>query len=368
MTFIIFLIILAVLIFVHELGHFLVAKLSGIRVDEFALGFPPTLYQKKVGETVYKLNLIPFGGYVSIFGENPTEESLTGSDSSRSITSKSRPIQAAVLIAGIVFNIIFAWILISGALTLGISPLVSFDANSDYLKDAKVLISQVVPASPADKSGIKVGDVIVGIQKGKERLEGNDLQVSKIQTLISEDQGEILTFSLNRSGVPLEIKTVPVPGIINDKAAVGIAMESAGIIKVPFYKAPIEGLKVTYTATVLTAQGLFNFIGTIVHGQAHFDQVSGPVGIVGMVGSASKSGFAYLLFFTSLISINLAVINLMPFPALDGGRLLFVLIESITRKPIPTRVANTLNATGFVLLILLMIVITYHDLSKLFFK
>ncbi len=368
MSFIIFLVILAVLIFVHELGHFLVAKISGIRVDEFALGFPPTLYKKTIGETTYKLNLIPFGGYVSIFGENPDEESMVGVDSPRSIANKPRPIQAAVLVAGVIFNVLFAWILISIALAIGISPSVSFDTNSTYVKDSKVIISEVVPLSPADKSGLKAGDAIISVKEGNTTLSGNALQVSSIQNLISSDKGQQIVFDIDRGGTAIAINMLPVMGIVNGKAAVGIAMESAGIIQVPFYLAPYEGLKVAYEATVLTEQGLFSFLGTIFHGTAHFDQVSGPVGIVGMVGSASKSGFSYLLFFTALISINLAVINLMPFPALDGGRLLFVIIESITRKSIPPRVANALNATGFALLILLMLVVTYHDIFKLFVK
>jgi len=146
---------------------------------------------------------------------------------------------------------------------------------------------------------------------------------------------------------------------------VGISMESTALVQVPWHRAFIEGAKTTYNVTVLTAQGLYGFVTDAFTGRADYQQVSGPVGIVGLVDDASASGFSYLLFFTALISINLAVINILPFPALDGGRILFIIIETITRRPIPPKVANALNLGGFALLILLMIVVTYQDILKL---
>ncbi len=368
MSFILFLLILAALIFVHELGHFTVAKLSKIRVDEFALGFPPTLVSKKHGETTYKLNIIPFGGYVSIFGENPDDASLNGPDSSRSMARKNRAIQAAVLVAGVTMNLIFAWILISLTLALGISPVANFTSDSQAQTTGKVLVTQVVENSPAAQAGFQSRDLIIKVSDKDEEIMGAELTVPAVQRLIAQDEKQEISFIVNRGTESKTIKVTPATGVIADKAAIGISMDSGEVVRIPWYQAPIEGLKTTYRATVLTAQGLGTFLVQAVTGKADFGQVAGPVGIVGMVGNASASGLSYLLFFTALISINLAIINILPFPALDGGRLLFVAIEAITRKQISPKVANTANAVGFVLLLLLMLVITYHDVAKMFVK
>ncbi len=368
MSFILFLIILAALIFVHELGHFLLAKAFGIRVDEFALGFPPTLFKRKYGETTYKLNIIPFGGYVSIFGENPDDESLNGPDAARSMVNKNRAKQAAVLLAGVTFNIIFAWILISATLVLGISPTASF-ANKDSANiEGKVLVTSVIKDSPAEKAGLLMGDLIVKASDSDQELSGSTLTVSSVQTLISEADMDKVTLEVNRGSEVKEISVTPVKGIIADKPAVGISMDSGELVKVVWYKAPYEGFLTTFRVTVATAVGLYQFVASAIGGTADYQQVSGPVGIVNMVGNASASGLAYLLFFTAIISINLAIINILPFPALDGGRLLFVAIESVIRRNISPKIMNSFNAVGFVLLLLLMVVITYHDIAKLFIK
>lgn len=366
MSFILFLIILAILIFVHELGHFLVAKLAKIRVDEFALGFPPTLASKKYGETTYKLNIIPFGGYVSIFGENPDEESLNGPDANRSMSKKNRAVQAAVLLAGVTFNIIFAWILISATLMLGISSTASFGGVDT---EGKVVINQVMEDSPAQAAGVQLGDVIVSIAKDGVVLTDADPSIEEVQRTIGEEsEGEELVLSVIRGAETVELSVVPIASSAGGAPVIGISMDSGEIIKSPWYSAPLQGAEVTWRATILTAQGLFVFLGAAFQGQADFDQVSGPVGIVNLVGDASSSGIAYILFFTALISINLAVINVLPFPALDGGRLLFIFIESIIRRPISPKVQNTFNAVGFTLLILLMVVVTFSDVMKLFFR
>ena len=168
MSIIIFLVILAALIFVHELGHFLVAKKTGIRVDEFAIGFPPKIFAWQRGETKYTINLIPFGGFVKIFGENPDDESISGPDSTRSFVNKNRGIQAAVLVAGIAFNLIFAWLLISASLSVGLSTSVS--GYEQYAPDAKVLVVSVLPNSPAAKAGLQAGDKIEGLSIGTAHL------------------------------------------------------------------------------------------------------------------------------------------------------------------------------------------------------
>jgi regulator of sigma E protease len=351
---ILFIIVIAVLIFVHELGHFLIAKWSGIRVDEFALGFPPKIWSKQVGETKYSLNVVPFGGYVKIHGENSDEDSISGSDSMRSMVNKPKYIQALVLIAGIAFNIIFAWLLFSVSLMTGMPASVSQVNNPEMVRNPQVMILDVLPGSPAEKAGLIPGDVLIG---------END--VTTVQDMIRASDGAPVSFVVLRGEETLQIEATPAKANPEAPYTVGIAMDKVGTYQVPFYLAPWEGLKLTFSSMKAITLGLGTFFGQIIVGQPDFSQVTGPVGIVTLVGSASSFGLIYLLGFTALISLNLAIINLVPFPALDGGRLLFVLIEAIKGSRIKPEVANTVNAIGFGLLILLMLVVTYKDIVKL---
>ena len=366
MTIIIFIIILAVLVFVHELGHFLIAKASGIRVDEFGLGFPPRLWGKKIGETTYTLNAVPFGGFVKIFGEDPDEVSMSGPDSKRSIVNKPKWIQIAVLVAGIGFNIIFAWILISIGFMIGL-PSSTSAYPGEQLQNAKTVITYVAPNSPAEKAGLKVGDTIEGVIANNQTT--NELSAQSLHDFIGSHSDQPIVFSWSRGDQTYTEPIKPQPGLgENNTPAVGIKMDDIGILHLSFFKALYEGAHLTILLVKDTAVTLAQFIYTAFVGKAHLSDVTGPVGIAGMVGDAARLGFIYILSFTALISINLAIINLIPFPALDGGRVLFVIIEAIKGSPIKPTVANTINAVGFALLIILMLVVTYHDIFKLFVK
>lgn len=364
MTIIIFIIILAVLILVHEFGHFIVAKKSGIRVDEFGLGFPPKLFSKKYGGTNYTLNAIPFGGFVKIFGEDPHSEEISNEDKHRSFYYKPKWIQALVLIAGIVFNLIFAWIVLSIGFMFGMPAPAGYSAFGE-IKNEKVMITSVLPNSPAQKADLQVGDIIIHVKVAGTSID--DLNAENIsRTITTSTEGDVSITYEREAG---DLKTVfitPSEDIIKDSRAIGVAMDSMGILKLPIYLAPLEGAHTTYLLIINTAKGLANFLWQAITFNSDWSQVSGPVGIAGVVGQASRLGFVYVLSLVAVISINLALINLVPFPALDGGRLLFVLIESIIRRPIKPAVAQWANAVGFVLLLILMFVVTTHDIIKLF--
>ena len=364
MSILLFIIILGILVFVHELGHFIVAKKAGVRVDEFGIGFPPRLWKKKIGETTYSINLFPVGGFVKIFGENPDEESIKGEDSKRSLFHSSKLTQGWIISAGIIFNLLFAWILITSGFIMGV-PFSSDDPSyGPRVKDAVVLISGVAPSSPALTAGLKEGDSIVSLSAEGENLDHPT--VSATQNFISSHS--VLTLSFLRGE---ELKTVtvhPQDGLKEGAKAIGISMDTVGTLRLPIYEAPYSGAIMTLSIVEATVGGLFNFFKNVFTGNAGFSDISGPVGIVGVVKDASSLGFSHLISLTALISINLAVINIFPFPALDGGRLLFVIIETIKRSQLRPSFVNTMNGIGFALLILLMVVVTYHDIIKIVYR
>ncbi|MBT3282595.1 hypothetical protein HON59_01050 [bacterium] len=370
MSIIIFIIVLVVLILVHEFGHFISAKKSGIRVDEFGIGFPPRIFGKKIGETTYSLNWIPFGGFVKIFGENPDEESISGPDSKRSFVNKKRRIQALVIVAGVVFNMLLAIILFSAGFLIGMpvsdnDPLI-VDKGYEITNSALTVIS-VLNESPAMEGGLKAGDELLGVATRSEAVEV--LDADTVSEFIASHGGEEIAFVYERNSEVLLAEVVPESGIVDDdieRAAIGTLLGTVGTLKLPIHKAIIEGVVLTGEMTVLIAVGLGGFIVSAFTLSADLSQVAGPVGIVGLVGDAAALGLIALLNFTAIISIHLAIINLLPFPALDGGRLVVIAIEAIKKSAIKPKIVNTVNGIGFVLLILLMLVVTYSDIIKLF--
>lgn len=366
LTAVIFLLVLAVLIFVHELGHFLIARWNGIRVDEFKIGFGPRLFSWGKGETKYGLNLIPFGGYVKIHGEDPDDESISGRDKDRSFVNKKGWQQAAVLFAGVFFNFLFAWILYSIVFMVGVTAdPTGFEQYSSSFKDQRIMVTDVSVGSPAEKAGLKMGDSIVG--RGSNYSLFEKIAVEDIQSYVNSSNGSPISISIGRGNEsPKLVSIVPTQGIVKGKYAIGISMSEVVNIKFSFFSAIYEGAHYTLIMMRETVIGLYSFFANIFRGSANFSDVSGPIGIAGIVGDAAGMGLKYLLMVTALISINLGIINLIPFPALDGGRILFVAIEGIIRRRIAPKFSNIVNMVGFVLLMALMVVVTYKDIAKMF--
>jgi len=363
MAILIFIVILGGLILLHEFGHFILAKRAGVRVDEFGIGFPPRLVRLfKKGETEYTLNWIPFGGFVKIFGENPTDKGLEGSNRKRSLIYQSKITQAAVIGAGVVFNVLIGWLLLSLIFAIGFPA--SLDLYPDRaLQNPQVIVSAVLAGSPAYEAGLAEDDVLKQVSAGGASVSVTT--VSDVQDFIGVHGEEAVRFDIEREGVPRTVSVTPEEGIVPDKRAVGIAMDHVGFLRFPVHEALLEGAAMTYKLIGDIAVGLGLLLGRAISGTADFSQVSGPVGIVGIVDDVAALGVLYVLRFAAVISINLAVLNLLPFPALDGGRLFFLLIESIRRKPLNQRFVTAANTIGFVLLILLMVVITWKDIAAL---
>ena len=368
MTIIIFIIILAALVFVHELGHFLAAKACKVRVDEFALGFPPKIASFTKNGTKYSLNIIPFGGYVKIFGEDyEKEENIDPAAEIKpvakgaSFADKPKTLQIFILIAGIVGNIIFAWILLSLGFMWGM-PVSSDYSGPGVTRDSVVTVVGVVKNSPAAISGIQSGDQILTIGDGVNSI--NTPTDAQVQSFISNHKDQKISVVLGHDTNKKIVSLVP-QDMPNGQSIIGIEMGYLSTQKLSFFPAIWQGGAMTYELTKSTTVGLGQFFGSIFVGKAKFSDVTGPVGIAGIVGDAARLGFTYLLSFTAFISINLAIINLIPFPALDGGRILFVIIEKIKGSPMNQKVVQIVNMSGLALLLLLMVVVTFHDVFTL---
>ncbi len=359
MSLIIFIALLVALILVHELGHFVVAKLFGIRVDEFGIFFPPRLFAWKKGGTEYSINWLPFGGFVKIFGENAQE----GAGDPRSFASKPRPVQAAVILAGVVMNILFAWFILSAGYMVGLPTSTSHNGFGE-VRDARTTIVNVFAGLPADKSGVKAGDVIEHVATAYATAPPYATG-DQIQTFTAAHQDESIILTVLRDGEEKTFILRGVEGGIAGRKLLGIQMDEVGVLKLPPHLALLQGAVVTYRMTVATAEGLAVFVANIFRGNANFADVAGPIGIANIGANAVSDGFAAAITLTALISINLAIINLIPIPGLDGGRLLIIGVEGIIRRPISQRFIFPLTIAGFALLILLMIVVSYHDIARL---
>lgn len=360
MNILIFIIVIVALIVVHEFGHFVVAKLSGMRVDEFGLGYPPRAVTiAKRGETSYTLNWLPFGGFVKIFGEDGGEKNP------RAFSERPRILQALVLIAGIAMNLIFAYALITSALIIG-TPRALSQEELVNASNAELMVSGVMPGTPAAIGGLLSGDAIISAKDSVGQWSSVDPK--SFRAFVAESGGSAITLNIKRNGKEQVIVATPVAGVAKSdpsRYALGVEVATVGVVPVSIIAAITEGASLTWSAISLTAVGLWHFFYGVLTLSADLSQVAGPIGIAGAVGTASAQGFGDLFSIMAIISINLALINLIPIPALDGGRLLFVIIESIIRRPIKASAARAINTVGFVFLILLMVVVTAHDIFKI---
>lgn len=362
MSILIFLVVLFMLVLVHEFGHFIAAKRTGMRVDEFGIGFPPRIFGVKKGETLYSLNLLPIGGFVRIFGEDAVDTE-GASDFERSFAAKSKVSQAIVLVAGVVMNVLFAWLLFSIALTLGTQTAIT-EANAT--ESASLMVTQVLPNSPAAEAGLRNGIVVTSLRSEDVVLE--NLTPSSFSAFIADHNDRAITLTYKTSGEEKQVTLTPEEALYEEEVsrpAIGVALALIDVVSRPIHVAVYEAALLTVTSLAEITVAISKLLYDALQLDADLAEVAGPVGIVGLVGEASSFGLTALLMFTAFISLNLAVINLLPFPALDGGRLLFVFIEALKGSPINPKFAYALNAGGFALLILLMIAVTYNDILRI---
>lgn len=370
LTIITFIIILAVLVFVHEFGHFIVAKKSGMQVDEFGFGFPPRMVgiQKAAGtwkwvwghkppsssdETVYSINWVPLGGFVKIRGENNEFET-----DPRSFVNRPFWARFATLVAGVFMNLVLAWVVISIGLTVGL-PVGIYSASDlpahAILRDQHIAIEQVTDGSPAQKAGLMSADTILDI-------DGQHFEnIEQATNYIRSHAGKVFNFDIARGNQNMSISVSSNSQPPQGEGPTGIALTEAGFMTFPWYLVPWEGLK---TLGIQVVNIVYGF-GQLITGHVGLNDLGGPVKIAQLTGQVRRMGFLYLLSFTAFLSINLAIINILPFPALDGGRVLFLVIEKIRGQRNNQKIEQWVNAAGFVLLLLLVAVISAHDLLSL---
>ena len=351
-TIILFIVVLSLLVFVHELGHFLMAKRMGMKVEEFGFGFPPRLFGIRRGGTDYSVNWIPLGGFVKIKGESGDHK-----HDHDSFASKKAWKRFVVLIAGVTMNVVLAAMLLSIGFMAGL-PSVVYEALPDnaVVTDESILIMSVLDGSPAAEAGFTAGDEIVSIDsqvfeydiEAREYIQAEGL--GGVSVVVEKTDGTHRTYDVSSTYLE-EI----------EKDGLGIGFVSTGIVSYPFFSAIGHGVTSTVTITYEVAKAFYQLIRNLIVRQEVGIELSGPVGIAVMTGEVAALGLIYLLQFTAILSINLAIINVFPFPALDGGRILFLIIEKLRGRAVDERVEAVVHNTGFLLLMFLVVLVTFRD-------
>lgn len=370
-TVLIFILVLSLLVFVHEMGHFFTARKMGVKAEEFGFGFPPRLvgfYKDDTGVwhtvkgnkevtapgTIYSINALPLGGFVKIKGENGD------SNDSDSFAGKKIWRRALILVAGVMMNIVLAGVLFSIGFAVGLPA--SLDGaeitKNMTITDRQARVVTVSKESAAEVAGIKSGDSIVSVA-GQEVFKAED-----IQEILKSESTEPVIIDYRREGENLQTSAQPIYNQELGRSVLGVEITEVGTVRYPWYLAPWYGFKSAILMLAAIFVAFFQLIAGLFAGHGAGDAVGGPVKIAQMTGEAARFGFAYLINFVALLSLNLAVINILPLPALDGGRLLFLLIEKIKGSPVKKEAEAIVHSIGFWLLIMLMVLVTFKDIFR----
>lgn len=419
LTIVVFFLILSLLVFVHEFGHFWVAKKCGLIPEEFGFGYPPRAigWQKLTGEkiekvsekenievkitdtkmsdgtdvieeivtdkikeidrivptsrwriikgnaipepvdgmranTIYSINWVPIGGFVKL-----GEDDVVATDANH-FNNKKIWQRAAILFAGVFMNFLLAAVLFAIGFMIGMPQTTSDLGSSAEVSDRKIQIMEVLPASPALQAGLEVGDAILSI----DGVAMTSLE--QMEKYADEHKDQKLNYKIERSGVEINKEITPVLRQDTNKGGIGVAIVESGVIRYPFFIAIWEGAKTAVAMTWAILVAFYVLIKGLFLGTGVSADLAGPVGIAVLTGQVTKMGLIYILQFTAVLSINLAIINVLPFPALDGGRLLFLLIEKIKGSPVKKELEGTIHYVGFILLMVLVLFVTYRDVVK----
>lgn len=356
-TILVFILILTVLVLIHEAGHFVVAKIFGIKVEEFGFGFPPRIFGKKIGETIYSINALPIGGFVKLYGEDEAGagrlkvkvQKSKFKNISRAFFARPAWQRALVIVAGVAMNFVLSVFLLSFLFAfVGVG-----------VPGNKVVVENVVAGSPADHGGLKTGDVVESL---------NGVKITSTQQVIDETKkylGQKIDLRVNSKGVEKDVFITPRVEYPKGEGPMGVAIsQNFEVKKYPWYQAPIVGVKEAINTSWLILTAFGSVIYQLFTQGAIPKEVAGPIGIAQLTGQVVQVGPFAVLSFISVLSLNLAIINVLPIPALDGGRLFFILIEAVTRKKVHPKFESYAHAVGMALLLALIALITIHDLTR----
>ncbi len=371
LTIVTFIVILSLLVFVHELGHFLSARYFGLLPEEFGFGFPPRvwgIYKAKDGkwktvkgkrpvedaaDTIYSINALPLGGFVKL-GEDDTEIAPDANH------FHNKPVwqRAIMLLAGVTMNIIFAAVLISVGFMFGMPQVVEGLPKSAIVESHNVQVVDVLPGSAADTAGLKIGDFVISING--ENFTNSDA----LRLYTDQHDGQTLQYDIKRGDETFTREIIPSPIEGSGQAGIGIGIVDTGLVRYPIPIAIWEGIKATGYLFLAIIMAFYELIKSLMHHSSVDAQIAGPVGIAVLTGQVARMGIAYIIQFAATLSVNLAIINALPFPALDGGRVLFLIIEKIKGRPVKRELEGTIHYIGFALLMGLVLVVTFKDLSR----
>lgn len=348
---------IGILMALHELGHFLLAKLFKIRVDEFGIGYPPRLVGKKFGETIYSLNAVPFGAFVRIDEEDRTSPTAFS----------SKPVWQRMLV--ILGGVVSFWIISAFLLTITFSIGGTIQAISDDetgFDNAQIRIISVAPDSPAKAAGLEAMDVILKIGLKDSGEEIYPQKAFEVQDFIQGNKGRELIFSVLRQEKEREFSLVPRENFPEGEGPTGVSLARTANIIFPWWQAPVKAVKATAFTTYYIVVSLAEALIKAVRGIPTGVQVSGPIGVGSMMNQALGGGIGYFIQFVAIISAHLAVFNLLPFPVFDGGKAVFLFIEALKKKALDKNIERKINNVSYALIIALMVWITIKDIISLF--
>lgn len=335
---------LIALMIIHEFGHFIIAKKFGVRIEEFGIGYPPRIFGKKFGETIYSINLIPLGAFVKIYGEEG------GVDDYRSFSNLSIFKRVLICLGGVIAFWLAAIVIFSVAFLIGASVPIG-DQDIAGISDTSVKIMAVQKDSPAELAGLKSGDEIKNVSK-----------ISDFQKIVSDNKGKEITLTVNRNGKDISVNLTPRVSYPEGQGPTGVVLERiANIIKkYPWYQAPLKGTLYTGQVTLEALKGIYGFFASLFKGNGipPGAELAGPVGITIFLSRAVDYGAGFFLYFIGSLTVLLAIFNLFPIPALDGGKILFLTIEKLHKKPVPVNWEQGLTIFFFVVLITMSIFVT----------
>jgi regulator of sigma E protease len=346
------------LVTLHEFGHFIVAKKFGVKVEEFGIGYPPRIIGKKVGETVYSLNWLPFGAFVKMPGE------IEHLEDSASFFKKPVWQRMLIVLAGVISFWLIAAVLFSIVMSLGAPTAISDDDTAGII-NPRIQLVGIAKNSPAELAGLRAGDNIIEIRNQNSDFQKID-KVNDLQNFVKANTGSQIFAKVERGETVFEVSILARDNPPEGEGALGVALARVAKKTYPIWQAPWRGILATVNMTEAVILGYANAIANIFKGLPSGVELTGPVGIVSMFSQASELGINYFLQFVGMVAVYVAVFNILPIPSVDGGKFLFLIIEAIRRKPVSQKIEQAVTTACFGLLLLMMIFVTIKDVIKLF--